>query len=192
MFRYYHDARNSAIWTFGISVDERSPREDACPGLAGQLAQEFAFVHVVLEGFAAIDEDYRDLIGELAAQLIIAIDVDVAPGEAAAALELGERFLNDLAKMAALAGINDNLPGVGHWGDSTLSGSEFLDGVGAALLTKGQAPSAVRRSKVCNWLSRLGLPCIARLDSRRRLSLRDFYLGLESRDGCTERKTTTR
>ena len=35
--------------------------------LAGEFAQEFAFVHVVLEGLVAVDEDDRYFVGELAA-----------------------------------------------------------------------------------------------------------------------------
>ena len=35
--------------------------------LAGEFTQEFAFVHVVLEGFVAVDEDDRHFVGELAA-----------------------------------------------------------------------------------------------------------------------------
>jgi hypothetical protein len=161
--------------------------------LAGQLAQEFAFVHVVLEGFAAVDEDYGNLIGELAAQLIVAIDVDGAPGEAAAALQFGERFLDDLAKMAAFAGINDHLPGVGHWSDSTLSGSEFLDEVGAAFADVGTAAFGCPAEQgFAILLSRVGLPGFARRDSRRRLSLRNFPLGLEFPHGRAERKAASR
>jgi hypothetical protein len=52
--------------------------------LAGQLAEEFAFVHAVLEGFAAVDEDYGDFVRELAAELLVGVDVDFLPAEQAA------------------------------------------------------------------------------------------------------------
>jgi hypothetical protein len=53
---------------------------------AGELAEEIGFVHAVLEGFAAIDEDYRDFVGELAAELFVAVHVYFLPGEAATAM----------------------------------------------------------------------------------------------------------
>jgi hypothetical protein len=65
---------------------------------------------MVLEGFAAIDEDHRDLVVELATQFRIAIDVDFLPGEAATARELGKTFLYYLAQMTSLARVNHDLP----------------------------------------------------------------------------------
>ena len=40
--------------------------------LVGQLAQKFLLVHVIFEGLAAIDENDRDFVAELAAELGIA------------------------------------------------------------------------------------------------------------------------
>jgi hypothetical protein len=76
--------------------------------LAGEFAQEFALVHVVFEGFAAVDEDDRDFVGELTAQKIVGIDVDFLPTEQAAALEFDQTLFDDFAEMAALARVNEN------------------------------------------------------------------------------------
>jgi hypothetical protein len=82
--------------------------------LAGELAEEFAFVHAVLEGFAAVDEDHGDFVGELATELFVGVDVDFLPPEQAAALELDEAFLYDFAEVAAFARVHQNVAGVGH------------------------------------------------------------------------------
>ena len=80
----------------------------------GELAQELTFVHAVLEGFAAVDEDDRHLVGELAAKLVVGIDVHFLPAEQAAALELDEAFLDDFAEVATFACIDQNVAGVSH------------------------------------------------------------------------------
>ena len=72
------------------------------------------FVHAVFEGFTAVDEDYGDFVGELAAELVVGIDVDFLPVEAAAAMQFGEGFFDDLAKVAAFAGVYHDLAGLGH------------------------------------------------------------------------------
>src|ERR1700756_690947 len=82
--------------------------------LAGQLAQKFPLVHAVLEGFAAVDEHDRDFVSELAAQLFVTINVDFLPAEKATALQLDQAFLDDLAKMTTLSGVDQHLAGVGH------------------------------------------------------------------------------
>jgi hypothetical protein len=64
---------------------------------------------VVFEGFVTVDENEGDFVGELAAQFVVAFDVDFAPGETTAALQLGESFLHDFAEMAALARVNNDL-----------------------------------------------------------------------------------
>jgi hypothetical protein len=79
------------------------------PILASQFAEEFALIHVVLEGFVAVDEDDWDFVGEAAAQFVVGLNVDFAPGEAAAALQFGQGFLDDFAKVAAFAGVNHDL-----------------------------------------------------------------------------------
>ena len=94
-----------------MSRDTRAVRADF---LAGQLAQEFALIHVVLEGFAAVDEDDGDFVGELAAELLVGVDIDFLPAEQAAALELDQAFFDDLAEMTALPRVDEDLAGVGH------------------------------------------------------------------------------
>src|SRR5579883_2067177 len=81
---------------------------------AGQLAQEFALVHVVLEGLAAVNEDHRDLVGELPPQLLVRIDIHFLPAEQAPALELHQALLDDLAEMAPLPGVNEDFAGGVH------------------------------------------------------------------------------
>jgi hypothetical protein len=51
------------------------------------------FVHAVLEGFAAVDEDYGHFVGELAAELFVGVDVDFLPAEQTAAFELDQASL---------------------------------------------------------------------------------------------------
>ena len=52
---------------------------------ASQLPQKILFVHSVLEGFAAIDEDNRDFIVKLAAEFGVRVNVYLLPRESAAA-----------------------------------------------------------------------------------------------------------
>ena len=93
--------------------------------LAGELAKELAFVHTVLEGFSAIDEDDRNFIVELATNLVIGINVDFTPGETAVTGELRQAFLHDFAEMASLAGVNHDLAGVWHGRDFSVSAVQF-------------------------------------------------------------------
>ena len=79
-----------------------------------QFAEEFAFVHVVLESFVAVDEDDRDFVVELAAQLFVGVDVYFTPTETAAAVEFGQSFFDDFAEVAAFARVDDDLAWVGH------------------------------------------------------------------------------
>jgi hypothetical protein len=90
--------------------------------LAGEFAEEFALVHAVFEGFAAVDEDDGDFIVKLAADFVIGINVDFTPGEAALAGKLDQAFLDDFAEMASLAGVNHDLAGVWHGRDSSRFG----------------------------------------------------------------------
>jgi len=93
--------------------------------LAGEFAEEFPLVHVVLEGFAAVDEDDGDFIVKLAADFVIGINVDFTPGEAAMAGKLDQAFLDDFAEMASLAGVNHDLAGVWHGRDFSVSAVQF-------------------------------------------------------------------
>jgi hypothetical protein len=86
----------------------------AALALASQLAQEFLFVHAVLEGFAAIDEDDWDFVVELAAQVGVGVDVDFMPSEAAAARKLGQTLFHYFAQMTSLAGIDHDIARLRH------------------------------------------------------------------------------
>jgi hypothetical protein len=77
--------------------------------LAGELAEELLLVHAVLEGLAAVDKDDRDFVVELAAELGVGVDIDLAPSEAAAAGKLSQAFLDQLAEMAPFTGIDNDL-----------------------------------------------------------------------------------
>ena len=54
--------------------------------LAGELAQEFLLIHAVLEGFVAVDEDHGNFVSEAMTQLVVAVNVHLAPNEAASTL----------------------------------------------------------------------------------------------------------
>ena len=89
---------------------------------AGEFAEKIGFVHAVLEGFAAVDEDDGDLVGELAAKLFVGVDVDVLPGEATAAMQFGEGLFDNFAEVAAFAGVDHDLAEFGHWGECSKGG----------------------------------------------------------------------
>jgi hypothetical protein len=93
--------------------------------LAGEFAEEFPLVHVVFEGFAAVDEDDGDFIVKLAPDFVIGINVDFTPGEAALTGKLDQAFLDDFAEMASLAGVNHDLAGIWHGRDSSVSAVQF-------------------------------------------------------------------
>jgi hypothetical protein len=88
------------------------------PALAGQLPEEFLLVHVILEGLAAVDENHRNFIVELAAELEVGVNVDLLPDEPSPAGEFGETFLHYFAKVASLAGIYDDATSIWHAGRS--------------------------------------------------------------------------
>jgi NAD(P)-dependent dehydrogenase (short-subunit alcohol dehydrogenase family) len=71
-------------------------------------------VHAVLESFATVDENHGDFVGELAAELVVGVNVDFLPVEAAAAMEFGKGLLDDLAEVAAFAGVHHDLAGLRH------------------------------------------------------------------------------
>jgi hypothetical protein len=99
---------------------------------AGEFAEEVGFVHAVLEGFAAVDEDDGDFVGEFAAELFVAVDVDVLPGEASAAMQFGQGLFDDLAEVTSLAGVDDDLAEFGHCGEFSKGGWGFPEGVESA------------------------------------------------------------
>jgi hypothetical protein len=69
---------------------------------------------VVLKGFAAVDEDYGDLVVIEASDFGVGVYVDFTPGEAATPVELDDALLDDLAEMTSLTGINDDFPRLRH------------------------------------------------------------------------------
>jgi len=71
--------------------------------LAGELAKEFLLVHAVLEGFAAVDEDYGDFVGVAAADFRVGVHVDFSPVEATTLVEFYEALFNDFAEVASFA-----------------------------------------------------------------------------------------
>jgi hypothetical protein len=89
---------------------------------AGEFAEEVGLVHAVLEGFATVDEDDGDLVGELAAELFVGVHVDVLPVEAATAMQFGEGLFDDFAEVAAFAGVDHDLAEFGHWGECSKLG----------------------------------------------------------------------
>src|SRR5271169_4748462 len=96
--------------------------------LAGQFAEEFPLVHAVLKRFAAVNEDDGNFVVELAAEFKIGVNVDLAPGKAAAAGELGEAFLDHLAEMASLSRVDHNAAGIRHGGILARRFSGFQSG----------------------------------------------------------------
>ena len=84
--------------------------------LAGELPKKFLLVHVILEGFAAIDEHDGNFIVELAAEFVVGIDIDFVPGKASPAGELVKTFLHHFAKVASFAGIYNDVTRIWHAG----------------------------------------------------------------------------
>ena len=95
-----------------------------------EFAEEVVFVHVILEGFAAVDEDDGDFVGELAAKLFVAVHVYVLPGEAATAMEFGEGLFDDFAEVASFAGVDHDLAETRHWGEFSKGGRVSTSGIG--------------------------------------------------------------
>jgi hypothetical protein len=95
-------------------------------GLAGELTEEFPFIHAVLESFAAVDEDDGNLVGELAAELIVGVDVHFLPAEQAAAFQLDQTLLDDLAEMAAFSRVNQDIAKDVHEGECSRFGANFI------------------------------------------------------------------
>ncbi len=92
---------------------------------SAQLAQEFLLIHAVLEGFAAVDEDYGDLIGIEASDFGVGVDVDFSPGEAATLVQLDDALFDDFAEMTSLAGINEDFPRRRHARECSSFGARF-------------------------------------------------------------------
>jgi len=82
--------------------------------LPRQPSQEVALVHAVLEGFASVDEHDGDFVGKLAAKFVIAVHVDFLQAEPTAAMQLAKCFLDDLAEVASLTGVDHDLARRNH------------------------------------------------------------------------------
>jgi hypothetical protein len=80
-------------------------------------------IQPVLEGFAPVDKDDRHFVGELAPEKFIGLYVNLPPAEAASALQFRELLFDNLAQMAALAGIHDDFAKEGHRRESSKSKS---------------------------------------------------------------------
>ena len=66
-------------------------------------------VDAIFECFASVDEDYGDFVVVLLLKLGIGVDVDFAPVEVIAGLELAKLILDDVAKVASFARVDDDL-----------------------------------------------------------------------------------
>jgi hypothetical protein len=88
----------------------------AARGLACKLPEEFLLIHVILEGLAAVDENHRNFVVELAADFDVAIDINFMPREASAAGQFCEALLHDFAEMTSFSGINNDAAGLRHAG----------------------------------------------------------------------------
>jgi hypothetical protein len=103
----------------------RQSQSGAREGLTGQLLQEFLFIQPVFEGLSAVDENHRDLVSELALELVVGFNVNFSPAKAAAPLQLREFFLDDFAKVASLPGIHNNFAQEGHRAESSKPENSF-------------------------------------------------------------------
>jgi hypothetical protein len=117
--------RNPATEIVGVICRRRLPACQAAHGrvtgrtvetLAGEFPQEFLLVHVILEGFSAVDEDNGHFVVKLPAEFDVGIDVNFAPREAAPPRKLGEAFLHHLAKMAPFSGVHNDVTRLQHVG----------------------------------------------------------------------------
>jgi len=101
-----------------FSTLKGAKRNDAVGGAgscsSAQFAQELLLVHVILKLFAAVDEDYGDLVGIAATDFGVGVNVDFPPGEAAMLVQLVEALLDDFAEMTSLAGINHDFARLRH------------------------------------------------------------------------------
>lgn len=92
---------------------------------AGQLPQEFLFIHAVLESLAAVDENDRNFVVILPAQFVVRINVDFLPRKSASPREFGKALFDHLAQMTSLARVDDNAPGFLHAGILTRKCENF-------------------------------------------------------------------
>jgi hypothetical protein len=116
------DAVNG-VWnahSAGAEPERRTAEAGSVFWSAGKPSEEFLLVHVVFERFTAVDEDYRNLVVEIAAQLLVGVDIDLAPVETAAAMQLDQAFLHDLAQVTPLASVKLHFARLRHSGEFSI------------------------------------------------------------------------
>ena len=99
--------------------------ERPATGLTGQFLQEFLFIQPVFEGLSAVDENYGNLVSELALELVVGFDVNFPPAKATPALQLRKLFFHDFAKVTSLPGIHNNFAQDGHRAESSKPENSF-------------------------------------------------------------------
>jgi hypothetical protein len=112
--------------------------------LAGQFLQEFLFIQAILEGLSTVDEHNRDLVRELALELIVGFNVHFAPAKSTPPLQFRELFFDDFAKVAPLPGIHDDFAQDGHRAESSKPENSFPAKV---LFTRPQMPKRVNPAR---------------------------------------------
>ena len=85
-------------------------------GLAGQLPHKLLLIHPVLESFSPVDEDNWNFVAELPAEVQVHVDINLAPGKAAAAREFRKALFHDFTQVASFPGINDDTAEIWHAG----------------------------------------------------------------------------
>ena len=99
------------------SIDGRDgARADRDDRSVRKPAEKFLLVHAVLKRLAAVDENDRDFIIELAPELGVRVDIDFTPGKAAAARKFGKALFHHFAKVASLARVHDYIAQLWHAG----------------------------------------------------------------------------
>lgn len=92
----------------------RTAKELPTTDSRAEFSQEFLLVHPVLESLPAVDEDNRNFVVVKAPEFRVGVHVHLAPCETAPLVKFGQALLDDLAEMAPLAGIHDNLVALRH------------------------------------------------------------------------------
>jgi len=105
--------------------DGRGARPYTSTSSSAQFAQEFLLVHAVFKSFAAVDEDYGDLVVIEAPDFGVGVYIDFTPGEAAPLVELDDALFDDFAEMTSLAGINDDFARLRHARECISLGAGF-------------------------------------------------------------------
>jgi len=89
-------------------------RRDLNGRLTGELSEKLLLVQAVLERLSPVDEHDWNFVGELAPELIVGLNINLAPAKPSPAFQLDELFFDDLAQVTSLAGINHDFAEEGH------------------------------------------------------------------------------